>query len=349
MRRNRWRWLILALVLLGLGLGLMKLSQEEPPPPPRKVVKMSRGMQAQDWERQVRRRVPPPSDAGVVRPRHPDPVIGALPRGEGRTAVIIEANAIRHSPLGELMLDCLLTQPGRRENLERLRQDLGWDPLEATDRVAVMDDGFLVSGHFSEAQLDSMLGGSAESSAYGEQGRVYAPASGSATGAWGDSILVVAETPEKVRQILDRIEGRGTPPSGSVITEEMTYGDVYGVVSVEQWVQMLPPEQQALGERMRQMTRRAELHLDVSSDFVLQAYLTGPDRQPVTDLAKTLGAALSVARMQAMSQGETELAQFLEYAGVMEMAGKLRLELAVPLDVIRRELAWGRGGLDGGW
>lgn len=357
MNRRRWPWLVSALALLMLSLLLVRISQDAPPPPPRRKVDFSvldlarSGAQA----RMINRRtyVPPgdtAADAGApAAPR--DPVLEALPRGQDRTAVVVEANALRHSPLGELLLECLLSSHRRREELEDFRQHTGVDPLEDLDRVAFMDDGLVLSGHFSDVRLEGLMPGHVPTP-HGHQGRIYQPAPaangqpprdpGLALGTWGEQLVVFAQTPEAVRQILDRLEGRG-PQEPPVLSGGMTVGDMYGVVSVERLASFLPPEQRALGERLKGLARQAELQLDVSSDFILHARLQGKDRQQTLDLAKTLGATLSLARAQALDSDQAELAQFLEYARATADGEKLSLQLALPLEALRQELAWCRG------
>jgi hypothetical protein len=354
MNRRRWPWLVLALVLLALGIGAMRLAQDAPPPPPRREVRFPAANSNVALERRLKRLtyVPPAAaDAGSEPPKPTDPMLEALPRGENHTAVIIEANAVRHSPLGEMLLECLLMQRQMRDKLDAFRQHTGVDPLEGVDRVAVMDDGLAVSGQFGQTRMESLLPGEWRSSDHGQRGRVYAPAQPlaagrgemGAVGTWGASRLVFGQSPEAVQDILDRIEGRG-PPGPPVIPGSSAYGDVYGVVSVERLVENLPPEQRALGERMKQLAPRAELNLDMSSDFALSLSMKGPDPERTRDMAKAIGAAMAVARFEAQSQGSEELARFLEFARTSSMGDGLGIHLAVPLEVLRQQLSSCRSG-----
>jgi hypothetical protein len=158
---------------------------------------------------------------------------------------------------------------------------------------------------------------------------------------WNNQMLVFGKSPTGVKEVIDRVEGRG-PNEPPVIDERSTYGEMYGVVSVEQLKKMFPPEQQELATRLAEVAQNVELHMDARSDFAMTAKVKGSDEQKVTDLGKSLGGALSLARMKAQAQGEKELAQLLDFARVNPNGEEFRLELAVPLDVIKQQLAFCR-------
>jgi hypothetical protein len=354
MRRRRL-WLLLAVVLLALGALLMMSGQGEPEAPEPRQVEFPRRMRSQEWQRAEQRRVQvvqpqATPEAPAPPPRPVDPVLQALPRGEGKTAVVIEANAVRHSPIGELLLECLMNRRGRE--LERFKEQTGVNPLEDLDRLAIMDEGVVFSGHFGDARFKELMGDRV-SADYGEKGRVYEPrpreqAEGEprrrrepAFGVWGDSMLVVGETPDEVKAVLDRIEGRG-PAGPPILNESDTYGEMYGVVGVEDLARFFPREQRELAERLKQVAQRAELHVDVRQDFAMTAEVSGADADHLTDLGKSLGGALSLARLQAQQEGEQDLAQLLDFARVKPEGNSFRLEMAVPLDVLREQLAWCR-------
>ena len=131
------------------------------------------------------------------------------------------------------------------------------------------------------------------------------------------------------------MEGRG-PDEPSVIPEGSTYGEMYGVLSVEHLARLLPKEQADLAQRLKDVAQNVELHVDASSDVALVAQVRGEDQDKVADLGKSLGAALSVARMRAQAEGEKEMAQLLDFARVqpdgssfvtLEYSRNRRLEL----------------------
>jgi hypothetical protein len=267
--------------------------------------------------------------------------------------VVIEANALRHSPIGELLLDCLLRDGGKQ--LEEFRKLSGVDPLQDLDRLVVTDEGVMLSGNFGNARFKELLG-ERVSSDYGQGARVYEPGemtvtrpdggtvrrrADTAVGTWNDQLLVIGKSPDEVKAVIDRVEGRG-PDLPPAIPENSTYGEIYGVLSVDQLARMLPPEQAELAQRIRDTAQNVELHVDATSDVAVVAEVTGPDGNKVTDLGKTLGGALSMARLQAQAEGEKELAQLLDFARVRPDGTSFQLEMAVPLDVIKERLAFCR-------
>jgi len=359
MNRRRGVWLALAAVLLAAGAWLMFSGQGDEPEPEARQVNFPRRMRQEEWKRAEQRRTQVLAalpDAGPKRaePQRPrDPVLAALPRGKGRSAVVIEANALRHSPIGELLLDCLLRDGGKR--MDEFRRISGVDPLQDLDRMVITDDGFILSGNFGKARFTELLK-ERVSSDYGPGARVYEPGDtvitrpdgttergrgDSAVGTWNDQLLVVGKSPDSVKETLDRVEGRGSdePP---VISEGSTYGEMYGVLSVEQLMKMFPPEQAELAQRLKEVADTVELHMDARSDVAMVAEIRGADASKVTDLGKSLGAALSVARIKAQADGNKDLAQLLDFARVQPDGTEFKLEMAVPLDVIKERLAWCR-------
>nr|WP_281404527.1 hypothetical protein [Pyxidicoccus fallax] len=314
-------------------------------------------MRAPERERAERRKtwvMPTVADAGTAaaeRPRPRDPLLAALSRGAGKTAVVIEANALRHSPIGELLLDCLMRDGGKE--LNEFRTKSGVDPLQDLDRLVITDEGLMLSGDFSKAKFQDLMG-DAVSMDYGEGARVYEPGEmtvagpdggtvtrrrNAAVGVWNNQLLMLGRTPDGVKEAIDRVEGRG-PDEPPLIPEGSTYGEMYGVLSVDHLARLLPPEQAEMAQRLREVAQNVELHVDASSDVALVAEVRGEDKAKVTDLGKSLGAALSLARMRAQAEGEKEMAQLLDFARVQPDGESFKLEMAVPLDAIKERLAF---------
>jgi hypothetical protein len=349
-------WLGVAGLLFVLAAVLMFTGQGDKLPEEAPKVEFPRRMKSEERERAERRRtwvMPTVADAGTAagssRPR--DPLLAALPRGEGRTAVVIEANALRHSPIGELLMDCLMRDGGK--DLNEFRERSGVDPLQDLDRLVITDQGMMLSGNFANAKLKDLMGDSV-SMDYGQGARVYEPGEmamtgpdggvvrrrrNAAVGVWNNQLLMLGGTPDDIKAAVDRVEGRG-PDEPSVLNENSTYGEMYGVMSVDHLARLLPPEQAELAKRLREVAENVELHVDASSDVALVAEVRGEDRNKVEDLGKSLGAALSLARMRAQAEGEQEMAQLLDFARVQPEGSSFRLEMAVPLDVIKERLAF---------
>ncbi|MCE9670340.1 hypothetical protein LY474_21300 [Myxococcus stipitatus] len=361
-RQKRKVWLGVAGGLFVLAAILMLTGQGEDAPPEAPKVEFPRRMRAPERERAERRRtqvVPTLAvqDAGPAEPARPrDPLLAALPRGKGKTAVVIEANALRHSPIGELLLACLMRDGGKQ--LEEIRKASGVDPLQDLDRLVVTDEGLMLSGNFAGARFQELLG-ERVSFDYGQGARIYEPGEtnlpqqdgsnvrrrgpGGALGTWNNQLLVVGKTPDEVKAAIDRLEGRGgdEPP---LLTENNTYGEMYGVLSVEDIARLFPPEQAELAQRLRTVAQNVELHMDASSDVALVAEVTGANASDVEDLGKSLGAALSLARLQAQAGGDKDkdLAQLLDFAKVRPDGDSFTLEMAVPLAIIQERLAFCR-------
>ncbi|MFB1479051.1 hypothetical protein [Corallococcus sp. RDP092CA] len=357
-RGRRRVWLLGAVLLFAGGAFLMFTGQGDTPPAPEKDVDFPRRMRGSDVARAEKRRtwvMPAAVDAGAAAPVKPrDPLLAALPRGPGRTAVVIEANALRYSPVGELLMDCLLRDGGK--NLEQFKAMSGVDPLQDLDRLVITDEGVILSGDFSKARYEELLGGRV-SSDHGPGARVYeggdttiALADGgtqrgrmdAAVGTWNNQMLVFGSTPDTVKTVLDRMDGRGAEDGPPLLDENSTYGEMYGVLAVETLAKLLGPEQSELAQRLKDVAQNVELHLDTSGDVAMVANVTGMDAEKMTDLGKSLGGALSMARMKAQADGKEDLAQLLDFAKVRPDGSSFKLELAVPLATLQEQLAWCR-------
>jgi hypothetical protein len=343
-RRRPLRWLLAAVLLFALAAllarscgGVDEVVQRAPPELPRQL----RPAEARRMER--RQTLLPSSPQQPGRPR--DPLVSALSAPDAGTALVFEANALRNSPVGQLLLDCLeLSQSGPDAGpspLDALRS-LGIDPLQDVDRVAMGDDGVVVSGDFSRARWDALF---AETPAtpYGSQGQLYRMSaadggSGPVVAAWGNQLLVVSSDEAAARASLDRVEGRGQ--TGRVLTDEQAYGDVYGVLGGEHLSALFEPADGSLGAQVRNVAKRVELHLDATRDVGLVAQVQGDDASGLELLGKALGGTLAAARARALATGDTESAELLEFARVVPGGKTFSLELAVPFEVLQARLAF---------
>lgn len=302
----------------------------------------------------VRRRAPLPAPAPMAMPDAPpppraveDPLLRGLGGAGGRSAMVVEANAIRHSPVGELLLACMRNR-SRRDPIERLREELGVDPLEQIDRIAMGDDALMISGHFADAKWDGLLE-HFEDRRYGDGARFFTrrvedvvagQPREEVLAVWNDQLLIVADSEDDARKVIDRIEGR-LPVDAPLIPEESTYGELYGVLAADDVARLFERHQPELAERLREVASQVELHMDTRSDVGLVADVKGSDRDQVSDLARSLGAALALARTRAIDEAEG-LAEFLDLARVRPQGDQFTLELALPLPLLEKHLAFCR-------
>ena len=342
-RRRSLLWLLAALVLFGLGAllargctGPEEAARRPPPPLPRHL----RPAEARRMEQ--RQTLPPSAFPDRSRPR--DPLLTALSAPDAGTALVFEANALRNSPVGQLLLDCLEASRPRADGgaspLESIRE-LGVDPLQDVDRVAVGDEGMVISGDFSRARWEAAFGGSAPTP-YGAQGQLYRVptadgGSGPVVAAWGGQLLVVADDEASAQATVDRVEGRR--PLGQVLRDDQAYGDVYGVLQGDRLAGLFGPADGPLGGEVRDVAKSVELHLDATRDVGLVANVKGDDPARLTDLGKALGGALVAARARAVASGHADDAELLEYARVVPGHDSFSLEMAVPYEVLRARLA----------
>ena len=347
---RRWLWLVAAALLVIAAAWLVRIPEPRDPLA-RPEVPMPRHLRPEERQRMQARLRPPSVDAGTRRNEVRDPMLAALAAGGAGSGVVLEVNALRNSPLGELLLQCLAAREGRGNALEAL-QRMGIDPLRDVDRVGITEHGVVVSGDFRRANWEGLLG-SATGAAYGEQGQITAVEPRSSGGStliatrWGDSLLHLGDSEEEGRRVLDAVEGRGPPPS-PLLSPEQSYGELYGVLSGEDLAKTVggsEPWAKALVEA----ASKVEVHLDARRDVALVADVSGEDARKLEDLGKTLGGALALARAQARAGGDDEAAELLSFARVSPARGNaLSLEVALPLEVVARRLAFCRGDADAG-
>ncbi len=344
MRRRLWLWIAAAMLLLGGGALLSSLADERKGAKAREI-EFPRSMRSEEGERANRRRTLAPvavasSPVAVpATPRLRDPFLLALPRDSRSGVVVLEANALRHSRIGEMFVNCVQSGGGRSP-FDELREEAGIDPLKDVDRVAFGDGGFVVSGFFDRARFDELLEGS-QVERYGEHGRVYHETAGSdaaVLGVWGGQLIAFG-TGSFVRGTLDRLEGRGAGDAAPPIPEDITYGEAYGVVPGSALQELFTGAQADLGRRLAELAKRIELHADAMNDLALVARVSGDDPAQLDDLATAFGAALSVARVDARIRGQEKGSELLEHAVVRRQQGGFSLELALPVEVVERWFA----------
>ena len=339
MARRRWLWLVAAVVLFGAAALLMSKAGAPRKPPPR--VTLPRGMDEEAFLRLQRRRTLPRfvvKDQGdeVAQTRRPsDPVMAAMPATVKRGAVVLEANAILKSPVGKLFVDCLVA--GEGADFDRVKADTGFDMLRDVDRVSVIDDTTLITGHFSGVDWSKLFSGSAPT-ALDDHTTLWDTGHGQAVAIWNGQMMINGPNRQAVVAVIDRLEGR-TVTEQRVLDESDSYGEIYGVVAPAALVELLAKEQPALAERMRGVVDRISLHVDASHDVGIVADVLGKGND-TGDLGRAVGTALAIGRLTAQTNGNKELAEVLEYARVSPggRGNRFRAELALTLGFFQDKL-----------
>lgn len=345
---SRWGWLLAAVLLFAVASLLMRGPEPEKKSVRAERVHVPNHMTREDRARLQTRLRPSPviPDAGSAEAPLRDPLLAILPSArQSRLAIVIEANAIRHSALGERLLECFGAEGERM--LEQMKNELGVDPLQDLDRVAVIENGLILSGNFASLKLDRLPEVRAAES-YGDHGRIF-QSGHEKVAVWRDEIVVASDDLETLHQTIDRLEGRG-PPETPPLQDSQAYGEIYGRVSPDLLLELLGGEQQALGQRLAEVARTIELHVDARDDVGMVVDVGGEESSEMQDLARSIAGAISLGRMTAVQEGEQDLAELLDLARVVPEGDRFVLELALPRALIERQLERcpARRGLDGG-
>jgi len=273
---GRFAWLAAALVLLAVAAWLMSTDDKMSKEPNLDEVDFPGHMRIEEYDRvEARKKELPPPMLPAEDPPDPehvttDPVLRALPDG-ARSTVVVEANAIRHSQLGQLFVDCL--RDGDHDPFAELQDKIGFNVLEDLDRIAVADQVMLLSGHFEDANLEELFSRDG-AERYGDQGTLFCGGH-DCVGVWGDELLISGRDRDAVTAAIDRIEGRAevSPP----IEDHQTYGEIYGVIDPDQLAELLPTGQSGIAETIREVVDGVALHVDAMGDVAMVAELAGED------------------------------------------------------------------------
>lgn len=330
--RRHLLWFVAFAALLFGAAFLLTATEEQPTPTRRDAIDFPRYPRAHEEERLRSRAtlvVPAAPDAPAGAPaRKRDPFLVALPAGPDDAVVVVEANALRHSKIGALVIRCALAQDP--ETFEDIERDTGIDVLKDVDRVGFAGNAVVMSGYFDRARWDQVEAEpGVQASRYGDGGRLYTTREGEVLGALGDGLLVFGDE-ASVRQAIDQVEGRAPAPE-AVLPDELAYGEIYGVLPGAAASRLAPPDG-GLGERLAALAQRVELHVDAMNDVAAVVRVRGDDRQGLSDLSKSLGAALVAARLEANAVSDERLAELLDFAKVSPGDGSFALELALPAD-----------------
>jgi hypothetical protein len=329
-RRLLW-FALFAVLLFGAAL-LLTATEEDPTPTRRESIAFPRHPREHEQKRLRARAtlvVPPapdaPEDAG---PQKRDPFLVALPAGPDDPVIVLEANALRHSRLGELFVDCAIAR--NPQTFEEIQRDTGIDVLTDVDRVAFAGEALVMSGYFDRARWDQVEAApGVQASRYGDGGRLYTTREGQVIGAIGDGLIVFGDE-ASVRRAIDQVEGRAPPPA-SAIPDDLAYGEIYGVMPGSA-AGRLAGKDDRLAAQIAAVAQRVELHVDAMDDVAAVVRVRGDDAQGLTDLSKSLGAALTAARLEASALDDRRMTELLDFAKVSPGDGSFSLELALPAD-----------------
>ncbi len=339
-KKRRWPWLIVAALLFGGAAWLMSGSEEEKKTGHEKKVSLPRYMTPDERKRNTERQTLPAVAALPAQVR--DPVLAAMPTEIKSGAVVIEANAIRNSDLGNLMIECVFT--GQTDVLSQMK-DAGFDPLNNLDRVAVADDAVMLTGDFSKTDFGALMGMKHQKQ-FGTSSELYAKAlpdggTGGQMGLWKGQVMVLGDTQEDVTTVLDRLDGKMDPTARRVLTEADAYGEVYGVIKPGMIAQGLSEESPALAKLLEEAASSIKLHADVSHDVGVVADIAGSDPTKTQDLRKALGTALTLAKLQAEAKGNKGAAEVLGFARVAQAqnnSADFHLEAGLPYEFLEKQL-----------
>jgi hypothetical protein len=342
-------WLAVALALLLAGAWLSSRAERRRPVAAREPVQFPTWLREPEYKRMLARRtlvvqasmVPvgalasPDEPAG---PRRRDPFLVALPAGPEDPVLIFEANALRHSRLGELFVRCALAKDPKA--FEAVQRRLGIDVLKDVDRVAFVGDALVVSGFFQRLDPDELrrATGAGEPERVGDGGVVYAAApTASATGrgmvvaTWRDQLVILADDRATALRALDQLEGRAALPE-LALPDQIAYGEAYGVIPGTALRRLLHGDRELLADRLAAAASRVELHVDAMQDVAAVATFRGTDAAAMSDLARAIGGLLAGARLHAQISGDDRAAELLDHASVAPASGAFAVNLALPID-----------------
>jgi len=327
-----------ALLLLALAAWVGSLSERGGRATARAAVDFPSRPRPRELERIAARQTlpPPPAPAQPDEPEPPtlrDPFLRALPGGVDDPFVVLEANALRHSRLGELFVQCVLSEDP--DAFGEVARKTGIDPLKDLDRLAFTGSAVIASGFFDRVPWEALQADRrARPTRYGDEATLWiAPRGDDAIAAWRDQLIVVGPIAD-VRRAIDQVEGRAEPARPD-LADDVAFGELYGVVPGAAARRLLPASEGALAARVAAAARRIELHVDAMDAVAGVLRVTGGPGRETEDLAKSLGAALSVARLEATATDDWKLAALLENAEVLPGDGGFTVQLALPAELLQ--------------
>lgn len=246
-------------------------------------------------------------------------------------ALVIEVNAIRHSPLVDKILTCERSRKGdAASGLDTLREELGIDVTEDVDRVAFDKDVLAVSGFFKDLKLPEELGAG---EAFGDEGRLFKVKDESGKdiviGKVGEELIVTGFSEAEVKGAIDRAEGRAAP--AAPFPANVAGGEVYGLVGAAFLQDLLSSADDPVAKRLASVITQSTLQVAVDDAAALSMDIQASSPEEGQNLGKTLGGLISMAREDARARGDDELAGLLDQGEVkIRDDGSVALDVAVP-------------------
>jgi len=341
------RWLVLGALLLWIGAWLMSQDNEvtvgQAP-----QIEFPRYLTEEEEKRLDSRRMLPEQLPEQVRDDEDDeepldPLLRAFGAGDNTSIIVFEANAIRHSTLMKGFLDCLGKKA--QDGLSKVRDELGINPLEDIDRIALGDKIVMFSGHFENFQWDEIF--KSEPDSYGNNTQVFTESHMTANSdervterfaLWNNEILIVGKNRKEIEETIDTLEGR-IPMNSIPLRESDTYGEAYGNMSTAMLGRLIPPEAGELREQILEIVSGVKVNSNAMSDVAIFAQLSSDGNiEGLSDLGRSMGGALSMALAAARIQGDDELARLLEFAKITDHHGELSIEIALPEAYLKQHL-----------
>jgi hypothetical protein len=334
-------------LLIGVGVGFLALASVLARCGDERVVPVTRAATAEiefpreraiRQRRQQRRVASPNAPTASAKDSH-DRLSRALSSPGKDGAVIFEVNALRHSPVVDALLQCRREQGGdEMAGLDTLKKELGVDVTEDVDRVALDAEVLAVSGFFKELALPEGLG---EGDSYGDGGHIYTFKDGDEEGflaTVGDDLLMTSTDRDQLQAAIDRAEGRAE--SSSSLPSSLAGGEIYGLVGpalLGELMRLTGANDAVPGLKDMLTSTAVSVTVDRAAALSLDIGTRSPDEGK--ELAKALGAAVVVARAQAIQADRQELAALLDQAKVVPNDdGSIAFDLAIPGDELLRAM-----------
>ena len=278
------------------------------------------------------------------RSRRPQDVMMALERAampdNGGGAVFVEVNAIRHSPIVEKILRCRSSEA--LTGMAEMKHELGIDPLEDLDRIALSDQVFAVSGQFDDIKLPAELGVPTRIADGADLYRVDEPGPGGPDAGLvahylalvDQSLVIMGDDEQQVRAAIERAQGRSAAQSLRI---EGSEGEVYGKVGPAFIQAMFDGANDPMAQRLREVVKGGLVRMTVDEQVALSLDVEATDQSTADDLARAVAGAFAAMRTEATRSGRDDVAGLLEQARVEPRSnGSFALDVAVPGDLVLR-------------